>query len=52
MEIDDTDNRKKQPDNMAVFAPVEEIKNIELVIDNLETALRELNKVAEGMKAV
>ena len=46
------DSQQEQPDNNVIFAPVDEIRNIERVIDNLETVHRELLKVAEGMKAI
>ena len=52
MEKDDKDIPKEQPDSKVIFAPVDEIRNIERVIDNLETVRRELLDVAKGMKAV
>ena len=43
----------EQPENQPpVFVPIEEIRCIERVIDNLETTRRELQKVAEGMKPI
>jgi len=52
MKIDEKDSQQEQRDHNLIFAPVDEIKNIERVIDNLETVHRELLKVAEGMKAI
>jgi len=43
------DSREEQSENNIIFASLEEIKNIERVLFNLETTRRELNKVAEGM---
>ena len=52
MEIEKKDCQQKQSDNNVIFAPVDEIRNIEQIIDDLETVHRELLKVAEGMKPV
>ena len=53
METDEVDTRQEQPkDYRVIFAPLEEIRNIESVIDKLETTRRELQKVMEGMKPV
>jgi len=52
MEMDKKDCPQEQPDNNVIFAPVDEIRKIERVIDNLETVQRELLKVANGMKAI
>ena len=52
MEIDKKDSQQEQPENNVIFAPVDEIRKIERLIDNLETVQRELLKVAKGMKAV
>ena len=51
------DNKQKQTMEkegmtMAIYAPVEEIRHIEQVIDNLETVRRKLMEVAEGMKPI
>ena len=52
MKTKEMDFPQEQPEDRPIYAPVEEIRNIERVIDNLETVHRELLKVAEGMKAV
>ena len=52
MKTDKMDKKQELPECNAIFAPVEEIKHIEQVIDNLELVHRELLKVAEGMKAI
>ena len=52
MEINKKDNQQEQSNNKVIYAPVDEIRNIEQVLDNLETVHRELLKVAEGMKAI
>jgi hypothetical protein len=52
MKTNDTDRKPEISENNVIFAPVEEIRNIERVIENLETVHRELLKVAEGMKAI
>jgi len=52
METSKTDSLQEKTEAETIFAPMEEIRNIERVIDNLETVRRELLKVAEGMKAV
>jgi len=52
MKTDEMDNKQEFPECNAIFAPVEEIKHIERVINNLELVHRELLKVAEGMKAI
>jgi len=52
MKTDEMDNKQELPECKAIFAPVEEIKHIEQIIDNLELVHRELLKVAEGMKAI
>lgn len=46
------DKRKDQVEDRVIFATLEEIKNIEGVIVNLEATCRELQKVMEGMKPV
>ena len=48
----DTHTGKDQSEDIVIFAPLEEIKCIERVIDNLETIRRELQKVEEGMKLI
>jgi len=52
MEKDDKDIPKEQPDSKVIFAPVDEIRNIERVIENLEIVRRELHNVAKGMKVI
>ena len=46
------DGEQKQLENTPVFLPMEEIRRIERVIDNLEMTRRELQKVMEGLKPV
>jgi hypothetical protein len=50
MEKDIINNRRKQPEEKIIYAPLEEIINIERVIDNLEIIRRELQKVVKGMR--
>ena len=45
-------NNNKDADATVIFAPVDEIKSIEQVIESLETVSRELLSVAQGMKPV
>jgi len=45
-------NKNEDADDRVIFAPVDEIKNIEQVIESLETVSRELLTVAQGMKPV
>ena len=52
IETDETDTRKEDPEDKTFFVPMGEIRNIENVIDNLETTRRELQKVREGMKPI
>jgi hypothetical protein len=52
MEADDTKSKQNQSEDNTIFAPVDEIRNIERVIDKLETVYRELLRVSEGMRAV
>ena len=52
MATEKKDFPRKQLEDSPIYAPVEEIRKIERVIDNLETVHRELLKVAENMKAV
>jgi len=52
MEIGEKSFQQEQPDYNIIFAPPDEIRNIERIIDNLETVRRELHKVAEGMKTI
>jgi len=52
MTTNEIKNMQENPEIDVIFAPVEEIRNIERVIDNLETVRRELLKIAEGMKAI
>jgi len=52
MDKDDRDIAKEQPDDKVIFAPLEDIRTIKNVIDNLETTRLELQKVAEGMKPI
>jgi hypothetical protein len=47
-----TKNKKVDTDESIIFAPADEIKCIEQVINNLETVSRELQTVAERMKPV
>ena len=48
----DTHTGKEPLEDKVIFAPLEEIKSIELVIDNMEITYRELQKVMEGMKLI
>jgi len=50
--MNNLDSKEVQFESNVIFASLEEIRNIERVINNLETTRRELNKVAEGMKPV
>jgi len=50
MENEYKDTTKELPEDKVIFAPFDEIKVIKNVIDKLETALRELKKVSDGMK--
>jgi len=43
---------QKKPEDIVIFAPMEEIQNIHRVIDKLETTRKELQKVAEGMRPI
>ena len=52
MEPKRIDTEWEQPEIKPVFVPMEEIRCIERVIDNLEITRRELQKVAEGMKPI
>ena len=45
-------NKNEDAEDRVIFAPVDEIKTIEQVIENLETVSRELLTVAQGMKPV
>ena len=45
-------NKNEDADDRVIFAPVDEIKSIEQVIENLEIVSRELQIVAQGMKPV
>jgi len=50
MEKEEKNTEGKQTDEYkAIYAPMEEIRCIERVIDNLITTREELQKVAEGM---
>ena len=53
MKTDDkADTIMEQSDDEFFFASFDQIKRIEKVIVNLETALCELRKVEEGMKVI
>ena len=52
MKKNEKNSQQEQPDNNVIYAPVDEIRNIERVIDKLETVHRELLKVAKGMKSI
>jgi hypothetical protein len=52
MEADKIKTGPEQSENEVFFAPLEEIKTIESVIDKLETTRQELKKVAEAMKPI
>ena len=52
MKTNEANIGSEQSENNVIFAPLEEIRNIESVIDKLETARRELQKMMEGMKPV
>ena len=45
-------NKSEDADESVIFAPVDEIKSIEQVIENLETVSRELLTVVQGMKPI
>ena len=46
------DTKKERVEEEVFFAPLDQIRNIENIIVDLETTCRELFKVAEGMKPV
>ena len=52
MTTDELNKMQDFSENDVIFAPVEEIRKIERVIDNLEFVRLELLKIAEGMKAI
>ena len=52
MEIEKKDHQQEPPDSKVIFAPVDEIRNIQQIIEDLETVHHELLKVAEEMKSV
>jgi len=52
MTTDELNKMQDFSENDVIFAPVEEIRNIERVIDNLESVQRMLLKIAEGMKEI
>ena len=52
MERSEKDIRHELPEDKVFFAPLDEIRNIEQIIFNLERTRKELQKVAEGMKPI
>ena len=50
MTEDNMNNKSEDTDESVIFAPVDEIKSIEQVLENLEIVSRELLTVAQGMK--
>ena len=42
----------KSPEDKVIFAPIEEIRRIEHIVDNLDKVCREFQKVAAGMKSI
>ena len=52
MKKGDIDRRKGSSEDIAIFAPIEEIRNIEQVIRDLEIALKELQKVTRQLSPV
>jgi len=52
MKKDEMNAGQKNPDDVVIYAPFEEIQNIHNVIEKLETTRKELLKVAEGMRPV
>jgi len=43
---------KGSSEDRAIYAPIEDIRNIEKVIKDLEITRKELQKVAEGMRPI
>jgi len=52
MDKNEMDKRMEPPENKIIYAPFEEIRNIEQVIYDLEMTRRELQRMAEGMKPI
>jgi hypothetical protein len=52
MKTNKTNTEWELLENNVIFIPLEEIRNIESVVEKLETIRRELQKVAEGMKPI
>ena len=52
MNTDERNIRMEKPEDEVFFAPLDQIRNIENIIINLETTRRELQKVAERMRVV
>ena len=52
MEKNEIDMKLEPSEDKTIFAPIEEIRNFERLIINLEITRRELQKVAEGMKPI
>jgi hypothetical protein len=52
MEADDMDNKQEQLPCKVVFAPLDEIRSIEKVIDDLEAIRQELQIVSVSMKPI
>ena len=53
MKVDEIDTGAKKPmEEEFFFAPLDQIRNIENIIINLEITQRELQKVAEGLRPV
>jgi len=52
MKKDEMNAGQKNPDDIVIYAPFEEIQHIYNVIEKLETTRKELQKVAERMRSV
>ncbi len=52
MERDEKDINQKQSDDKVIFMPLEEIRSIERVLDNMEMICEMFRKVAKEMKPV
>jgi hypothetical protein len=52
MKQNEMNTRKEKHDDDVFFTPLEHIRNIENVIDKLETTRKEFQKVKEGMKLI